>query len=169
MRAIVAEKLLLALLAKLANPRPDDSDILSRNDMSIVRVADLRRLTDVCRDMFTASGQSAFLVRQEIKAFIDAMYAILATHRLDPSTSLSEEECRVMAELLEQTAGAYWWCYNYQGFSGQVAELRIQHVLALLDLVQRYANQTLGAQPASNGVMHALPIPHPSRETERVF
>jgi len=182
MRASAAEKLLVILLAKLANPAPDDSgigrrrrevidasDALSSKDVSIVTIVELRRLIAVCQERFTTSGQSVFLVTQEVKAFIDAMHAILAAHRLDPSTSLSDEQCKVMTELLEQTAGAYRWCYKHRGFSGQVAELRTQHVLALLDLVQRYANQILAAQPGADGTMRTLAIPNPFRETERSF
>ena len=182
MRATVAEKLLLALLAKLANPWPDDSamsrqrpkmieasNALGHEDMSYVMVADLRRLIGVCQELFTASEHSVFLVTQEVKAFIDATYAILAAHRLDSSLSLSDEQRRVMTELLEQTAGAYRWSYYHQGFSGQVAELRSQYVLGLLDLLQEYANQIPGAQPGADGAMRALAIPNPFRETERSF
>jgi hypothetical protein len=182
MRVTAAEKQLVILLAKLANPAPghsgigkqrremiDASDALSSKDGSIVSVVELRRLIAVCQELFTTSGQSVFLVTQEVKAFIDAMHAILAAHRLDSTASLSDEQRKVMTELLEQTAGAYRWCYNHQGFSGHLAELRTQHVLALLDLVQRYANQILGAQPGSDGAMRALAIPNPYRETERSF
>jgi hypothetical protein len=172
MRATVAEKLLVALLAKLANPEPDASAIsrqcpkmidvgngLGRGDMSNVMVADLWRLIAVCQELFTASEHSVFLVTQEVKAFIDAMHAILAAHRLDLHTSASDEQRRVMTELLEQTAGAYRWSYYRHGFSGQVAELRSQYVLALLDLVQGYANQMLGRQQNTDGGMYAQALP----------
>ncbi len=172
MRVTVAGKLLIALLAKLANSGPDDhgthiqrperfdaSGVLSSKDMSIVTIADLRRSIGAYQELFAANGQSAFLVAQEVKAFIDAMHAILALHRLDLSITLSDEQHRVISELLEQTAGAYQWSYYHQGFSGQVAELHTQHLLALLDLVQRYANQIFGAPQRSVGAIHALAAP----------
>jgi len=168
MRASVAEKLLVVLLARLANPEPDDSptrlrpsrqidadDILRGEDGSIGMAVELRRLIAMCRDLFTTSGQSAFLVTQEVKAFIDAMHAILMAQRLDP-IALSDEECRVMTELLDQTVSAYRWTYDHQGLSGQVAELHTQHILALLDLVQRYTNFMLNAQQHSGGSIPAL-------------
>jgi hypothetical protein len=169
MRATVAEKLLVALLAKLANPEPggsamsrqrlktiDVSNALGREDMSNVMVADLWRLIAVCQELFAASEHSVFLVTQEVKAFIDAMHAILAAHRLDLHTSVSDEQRRVIIELLEQTAGAYRWSYYHHGFSGQIAELRSQYVLALLDLVQGYANQMLGPRQSSDAATCAL-------------
>jgi hypothetical protein len=168
MRASVAEKLLVVLLARLANSEPEDrttrtrppkqsdaGDILRGKETSIGMAVELRRLIGMCRDVFTASEQSAFLVTQEVKAFIDAMHAILAAHRLDPSV-LSDEERRVMTELLNQTVSAYRWSYYHHGLSGQVAELRTQHILALLDLVQRYANVVPNAQQRSGGAIPAL-------------
>jgi hypothetical protein len=171
-QATTAEKLLVVLLARLATseldhgatrtqPRKmiDAGDILRSKDPSIGTAVELRRSIGAYRELFAASGQSTFLVAQEVKAFIDAMHAILALHRLDMSITLSNEQRRVIIELLEQTAGAYQWSYHHHGFSGQVAELHTQHVLALLDLVQRYANQLFGAPQRSVGAIHALAAP----------
>jgi len=168
MQATAAEKLLVVLLARLANCELDDSathtsppklsedhDSLHSRDTSIGTATELRQLIGLCREAFVTSGQSVFLVTQELKAFFDAMQAILAPHRLDPCT-LSDEERRVETELLEQITGAYRWCYYHRGCSGQVAELHTQHVLVLLDLAQRYANVMFSARQRSAGAIHAL-------------
>jgi len=170
MRASLAEKRLVMLLTRLASPEPADGttrtlpsrqadagDIVWGKEASIGTAVELRRSIGTCRDLFTTSGQSAFLVAQEVKAFIDAMHAILAAQRLDP-IALSDEERRVVSELLGQTIDAYRWTSYHQGFSGQVAELRTPHILALLDLVQRYANVILSAQQRSGSGLPALVV-----------
>ena len=168
MRASVAEKLLVMLLTRLANPEPAGSttralppqqiavgDILRGEEAAIRTAVELQRLIGKCYGLFTTSEQSAFLVAQEVKAFIDAMHAILAAQRLDP-IAISAEERNVVIELLDQTADAYRWTSYHQGFSGQVAELRTQHILALLELIQRYTNVILSPQQHSGSGIPAL-------------
>ncbi|MBX0331005.1 hypothetical protein K2Z83_25450 [Oscillochloris sp. ZM17-4] len=166
--ASMAEKLLLLLLAKLANfvpeggiwmntQRPewnDANNALVGKGLSVVTLAYLRRYIVFCRELF-AAGPPDLEVARELRALFDGVAGVLEAHRSSLVGGFSDEERRGVLDALGAAGSAYRWGVYRHGLSGELRSLGRDRVVAALDLALAYVEQGLRANRRADGLYHS--------------
>ena len=168
----MAEKLLLLLLAKLANfvpeggiwmntQRPewnDANNALVGKGLSVVTLCYLRRYIDFCKVLFAAYDSSSLLMTVEVKRLLDAVYAALHRHQSALDATFDNAQRRAVMDELGQAASAYRWGFYRAGLSGEFTAFGREAALALLDIAQRYVEHALHANRRDDDLYHSYNI-----------
>ncbi len=178
----LAEKLLVLLLAKLANLVPeggiwmntqrpewnDANNALAGKGLSVVTLGYLRRYVAFFRQLLSDHAEAGFEVTQEVKAAFDAMGEVLRRHRGALQAPFPAEntewstdddgERRAVMDALGQAASDYRQGLYQHGFSGAFTSLDREQLLAFLELARQYIEHTLRASRREDGLYHAYNV-----------
>ncbi|NNJ12651.1 hypothetical protein EKD04_020205 [Chloroflexales bacterium ZM16-3] len=166
--ASLAEKLLLLLLAKLANfvpeggiwmntQRPewnDANNALVGKGLSVVTLAYLRRYVVFCRELF-AEGPQDLAMTRELCDLFEGVAAVLEAQRSGLDGQFSDEERRGVLDALGAAGSAYRWGVYRNGISGDLRVLGRGRVVAMLDLTLAYVEHGLRANRRDDGLYHS--------------
>jgi hypothetical protein len=168
----LAEKLLILLLAKLANfvpeggiwmntQRPewnDANNALAGKGLSVVTLCYLRRFVAFCQELMSGYEAASIAITQEVKTAFDATLEVLETHERALQASFDDCERRAVMDALGQAGSDYRWTYYRNGFSGAFADLDKGDLLAFLDLARQYIEHSLRANKRSDDLYHAYNV-----------
>ena len=179
----LAEKLLILLLAKLANfvpeggvwmntQRPewnDANNALVGKGLSVATLCYLRRTIVFCRELLAGFESADVTLTREVKHWFEATFRILEKHSTALRASFSDEQRRAVMDELGQVGSDYRWHYYRNGLSGEFSGLDRAALLAFLDLAQQYVEHTLRANQRPDGLYHAYNVLHlgNARHSER--
>jgi len=168
----LAEKLLILLLAKLANfvpeggiwmntQRPewnDANNALVGKGLSVVTLGYLRRFVVFFRQLISGTKLERLDVTPEVQAAFDAMYEVLESHKSALRTSFDDRQRRAVMDALGQAGSDYRENFYQNGFSAAFTELDQDDLLGFLELTQQYIEHTLKANKRTDGLYHAYNI-----------
>ena len=173
----LAEKLLILLLAKLANfvpeggiwmntQRPewnDANNALVGKGLSVVTLCYLRRYVVFCKELFARSPLPSVQVKVEIRAFYERVCETLNRYHCILPGAFTSEQRRSILDELGQAGSDYRWQIYPRGFSWGGSEsgrssLSKTEVVAFLDLVQTYIEHSLHANRRADHLYHAYNI-----------
>jgi hypothetical protein len=168
----LAEKLLILLLAKLANfvpeggiwmntQRPewnDANNALVGKGLSVVTLGYLRRTVAFLHELVSGYEAASFEITSEVKAAFDATLDVLQTHKGALRASFDDRQRRAVMDALGQAGSNYrWTCYR-NGFSGAFTDLHRDDLLAFLDLAQAYIEHSLRVNERVDHLYHAYNV-----------
>ena len=168
------EKLLILLLAKLANfvpeggiwmntQRPewnDANNALVGKGISVVTLGYLRRYIDFFISLLAKSNLSSVTVGSEVAAFMQSVFDTLKRFESGLSNSFTDEVRGSMMKELGQAGSDYRWGFYENGLSGNQSELTLQDLSVFLKLTQDYVEHSLRANQRADGLFHAYNILH---------
>ncbi len=168
----LAEKLLILLLAKLANfvpgggiwmntQRPewnDANNALSGKGLSVVTLCYLRRFVVLIQRLLSECGAAGLEVTREVKAELDAMHRVLRSHQGALRSSFDDRRRRAVMDGLGQAGDGYRQGFYRDGFSGDLAGLGRDELLGFLELVRQYIEHTLRENRRDDGLYHAYNV-----------
>ncbi|OZC04707.1 hypothetical protein BSZ36_11575 [Rubricoccus marinus] len=165
----LAEKLLVPLLAKLTNfipeggiwmntQRPewnDANNALVGYGVSMVTLFALRRYLDVLREILApASGESVEL-SAEVADLLNAVSDAFGRFADRADRDLTDAERKEVVDALGEAGSAYRQRLYADGLSGDVREVPLSNVRALLDRAQAFADHTIAVNRREDGLYHA--------------
>ena len=170
----LAEKLLTLLLAKLVNfvpeggiwmntQRPewnDANNALVGKGLSVVTLGYLRRYIDFCRKLLGQASIADLHISEEIAQLYTSVKTILESFQATLSSSFDDEQRRAIMDALGQAGSDYRWNIYNEGFSGALADLSKDDLLAFLGLTQRYIEESLLANQRPDKLYHSYNILH---------
>jgi hypothetical protein len=168
----LAEKLLILLLAKLANfvpeggiwmntQRPewnDANNALVGRGLSVVTLCYLRRFVAFCRDLVAASHVEAVALTRPVKTWFEGMRRVLEDRRDLLREGFDDVTRRTTLDALGQVSSDYRWGYYREGVSEDVEALDAEALLAFLDLAQAYIEHSLRANVRPDALFHAYNV-----------
>ena len=166
----LAEKLLILLLAKLANfipeggiwmntQRPewnDANNALVGKGISVVTTSYLRRYVVFLQEFLKNSEEIE--ITKEVKGFFDVVFSILEKHKANLTSSFNDSERRKVMDELGQAGSNYRWYYYEQGFLGEFTQIDKSTLLDFLGLVQKYIEHTLQANKRDDDLYHSYNV-----------
>ena len=166
-RVSLTEKLLVLLLAKLANFVPDGGIWMNTqrpewNDannalvgfgLSVVTLAQLRRYIEFAGDLLTADAE----LTEELADQLDAVGAALQDHRQHLEEGFTDATRREFLDDLGAAATEYRERV-YAGFSGQRVVVSASQIQSLLSSAQRYIEASLSANAREDSLYHSYNI-----------
>jgi hypothetical protein len=170
----LAEKLLTLLLAKLVNfvpeggiwmntQRPewnDANNALVGKGLSVVTMAYLRRYIVFCRDLFNQGLSASLQISVEVAGLFTNIKAILGQFQYNLAGSFNDEQRRAMMDALGQAGSDYRWNIYTRGFSGELALLSRDDLLAFLELTQHYIEHSLRTNQRNDRLYHTYNVLH---------
>ena len=170
----MAEKLLVLLLAKLANfvpeggiwmntQRPewnDANNALVGKGLSVVTLAYLRPYLVFCRDLFSSATSGSVPLSQEVRQFLSRVNQIMVDFQPVLKASFSDEQRREMLDALGTAGSDYRWGFYQNGFSGEQADVAVREITAFLDLAQAFVEHSLRANRRADDLYHSYNILH---------
>ena len=168
----MVEKLLVLLLAKLANfvpeggiwmntQRPewnDANNALVGKGLSVVTTAYLRRFVVFFHDLLENCEATQLELNREVKIFFKGVQAALEQHQQTLSSSFDDDERRSLMDALGEARSSYREKLYEQGFTEAITSLDTSNLSSFLDLAQRHLEHTLRANRRSDGLYHAYNI-----------
>ena len=168
----LAEKLLILLLAKLANfvpgggiwmntQRPewnDANNALAGKGLSVVTLCYLRRYVVLIHELLAECGPAGLEVTREVKAELDAMHAVLRRHRDALQSSFDDRRRRAVMDGLGQAGDGYRQGFYRDGLTGDLARLDREELLGFLELARQYIEHTLRENRRDDGLYHAYNV-----------
>ncbi|MBN2163381.1 MAG: hypothetical protein JXR25_10080 [Pontiellaceae bacterium] len=165
----LVEKLLVPLLAKLANfipeagiwmntQRPewnDANNALVGYGVSMVTLNYLRRYLDFCIRLFEACGTKAFTISIEVAEQFSAMSAALQEHEAWLRSGFGPKERRMLLDALGGAGSRYREVLYSNGFSGGKKQLAVADLLGFFKLGRSYMDQSIDASRREDGLYHA--------------
>jgi hypothetical protein len=172
--ATLAEKLLILLVAKLANLVPeggiwmntqrpewnDANNALVGKGLSVVTLGYLRRYIVFSATLFARSALNTVPITRELHTFYRTVSEILTQYQSILDGAFSDEQRRDVMDALGQSASDYRWSYYEHGLSGELIQVPTSEVVAFFDLAQRYVEHSLRANQRDDGLYHAYNILH---------
>jgi hypothetical protein len=169
LRVNLTEKLLVPLLAKLANfipgagiwmntQRPewnDANNALVGSGVSMVTLCYMRRYLDFCIKLFSGCGQENFAVSTEVEQQFREMFDALHVHLGQLESDFSTKQRRELLDALGGAADHYRETIYKKGFSGDKTGLPVADLVAFMDLAREYLDQTITANRRDDGLYHA--------------
>lgn len=174
LHATFAEKLLTLLLTKLVNfvpeggiwmntQRPewnDANNALVGKGLSVVTLCYLRRTVVFTRQLLEQSALRTVPISREVQELYLQISRILVQSKGALKNSFNDGQRRAVMNALGQAGSDYRGnCYS-RGFSGELTQLPIPDVVAFLDLMLQYVDQSLRANKRSDNLYHAYNILH---------
>jgi hypothetical protein len=168
----LVEKLLILLLAKLANfvpeggiwmntQRPewnDANNALVGKGLSVVTLGYLRRTVAFLHELVSGYEAVSFEITREVNASFGATFEVLEAHEDALQRSFDDRRRRAVMDALGQAGSDYRWHYYQTGFSGTLTNLDRDDLLIFLDLAQRYIEHSLRANERADGLYHAYNV-----------
>lgn len=170
----LAEKLLILILAKLANfvpeggiwmntQRPewnDANNALVGKGLSVVTLCYLSRTLGFYKDLIKHSGLESIQLSMEVENFYSRIFGTLERFRNLLRLSFSDEQRRGMLDALGQAGSDYRWNHYTHGFSGNTTQVPVWDIVAFLSLAQEYVDHALRANRRSDSLYHSYNILH---------
>jgi hypothetical protein len=168
----LAEKLLILLLAKLANfvpgggiwmntQRPewnDANNALSGKGLSVVTLCYLRRFVVFFQQLLSEYGAASLEVTQEVKAWFDATYEVLQRHMSTLQAYSNDRQRRAVMDALGQAGSDYRQDFYQHGFSEAFTSLDREELLGFMELAQQHIEHTLRENRRRDGLYHAYNV-----------
>jgi hypothetical protein len=168
----LAEKLLILLLAKLANfvpgggiwmntQRPewnDANNALSGKGLSVVTLCYLRRFVVFFQQLMSDYGAASFEVTQEVKRALDATHEVLQAHRSALQGSFDDRQRRAVMDALGSAGSDYRQDFYQNGLSGAFTNLERGELLGFMELARQYIEHTLRENRRDDGLYHAYNV-----------
>ena len=165
----LAEKLLVLLLAKLANLVPeggiwmntqrpewnDANNALVGKGLSVVTVAYLRRFVLFWQRLLEETETAGFSVNSTVADLLSKVHEILLVHRHHLASGFSDRARRAIMDDLGMAATAYRTAVYERGLPPVQVELSRQGLQDFLALAQTYIEQTLHANRRADGLYHS--------------
>ncbi len=166
------EKLLVFLLAKLANLVPeggiwmntqrpewnDANNALVGKGLSVVTLGYLRRYVVFWQSLLEGVEEPNLEVSREVKILFDTILPVLSQFSTKLSASFSDEERRTVIDLLGQAGSDYRWKIYQQGFCGEFESISVSTLKSFLILTCNYIEHSLRANQREDGLYHAYNI-----------
>jgi len=170
----LTEKLLILLLAKLANfvpeggiwmntQRPewnDANNALVGKGISVVTLGYIRRYIVFFRTLLAKADLQTATLSVEVAKFQREVFDVLKRFESGLSGSFDDEARAAMMSALGQAGSDYRWTFYENGLSGQQSELNLQDLDAFLKLAQDYVEHSLRANQRADGLFHSYNILH---------
>ncbi len=168
-RVNLTEKLLVPLLAKLANfipeagiwmntQRPewnDANNALVGYGVSMVTLYHIRRYLGFCIKLFSGCGQDAFALSCEVEYQFHEMFDALRSHLDELQNGFDNRQRRALLDALGTAGSHYRETLYANGFSGDKSSLTVSDLVAFLELALLYMDQTIDANRREDGLYHA--------------
>jgi hypothetical protein len=168
---MLAEKLLVLLLAKLTNLVPeggiwmntqrpewnDANNALVGKGLSVVTVAYLRRFIAFWQEQLAAES-GPLLVNTAVAALLAEVGATFGAYQEQLASGFSDRTRRAMMDELGQAATAYRETVYQSGIPDTTAELPPAALDAFLTLAQAFIEQTLSANLRPDGLTHSYNV-----------
>jgi hypothetical protein len=168
-RVNLTEKLLVPLLAKLANfipeagiwmntQRPewnDANNALVGYGVSMVTLCYMRRYLDFCIRLFSKCTAPDFDVSGEVAEQFREIFDALNAHLEQLETGFDHQQRRALLNALGTAGENYRETVYDNGFSGDKVALPMADIHAFLKLALEYMDQTIAANRREDGLYHA--------------
>jgi hypothetical protein len=165
----LAEKLLVLVLAKLANfipeagiwlntQRPewnDANNALVGYGVSMVTLCYLRRMLKFCLELFTKVGFKNIEISAEVKDLLDALSQILQTHKGLLKGKISDADRKRILDLLGRAASNYRTSIYKNGFSLGKAEAALSQIKLFFSMALEYCDHCLRANKRGDNLYHS--------------
>ncbi|MBP5260452.1 MAG: hypothetical protein J6Z12_07490 [Paludibacteraceae bacterium] len=166
--ATFTEKLLVTLLAKMANLVPeggiwmntlrpewnDANNALVGFGASMVTLYYMRRFMAFAKTLYGESEQQEFTVSEEMAGWFNAMKKGLEASKPVVEKGFDDVSRRVVIDALGQAAEAYR-NQVYKGFSEKKSVVKRSDLLAFFDLALLYLDESMRANKRTDGMYHA--------------
>lgn len=170
----MTEKLLVLLLAKLANLVPeggiwmntqrpewnDANNALVGKGLSVVTVAYLRRFAVFWKAQLERAEPGAFAVNTAVADLFAAIQNVFVHHQEHLVTGFDDRQRRDMMAELGEAITAYRGRVYEAGVPATRLDLTSSQISDFLTLVQRYLEQTLRANLRPDGLTHSYNVLH---------
>ncbi|MEP4532550.1 MAG: hypothetical protein ABJ004_05650 [Cyclobacteriaceae bacterium] len=167
-RANLAEKLLVTLLAKLSNfvpeggiwlntQRPewnDANNALVGNGVSMVTLYYMRRYVSFCIDLFSGSDHKSYKINSPVSELMQGIGVVFSSHKTLLNAAISNADRRKIVDALGKL-GEQYRNTAYRGFNGQLAEIDEDELLQFFELALTYIDHTIKANKREDGLYHA--------------
>lgn len=178
----LTEKLLILLLAKLANfvpeggiwmntQRPewnDANNALVGKGLSVVTLCYLRRFIAFCLDLFRRNAPENIQVSKEVWQFYQQVSATLHQYRSILQGSFTDEQRRIMMNDLGQAGSDYRWNFYNHGLSGEWSSLSTAEIIQFFGMAQQYIEHSLHANKRSDHLYHAYNVLHLGQDSATI-
>ena len=168
----LAEKLLILLLAKLANfvpeggiwmntQRPewnDANNALAGRGLSVVTMCYLRRFVVFIKELLSGFDKTNVDVTRETKQMFDDVWGVMREHTERLNTCFDDRQRREVMDALGRAGSDYREGIYQKGFAGTFTHLDREDLLDFLAIAQQYIEHTLKANRREDGLYHAYNI-----------
>jgi hypothetical protein len=165
----LAEKLLVALLAKLSNFVPDAgiwlntqrpewndaNNALVGNGVSMVTLCYIRRFLAFCLEILQPLEGADIELSEEVAAHLEATGRILRRHRALLGTGLDERQRRRVLDELGRAGGRYRRAVYARGLSGRTARVGGAAIRGFLETALAFVDGSIRSNRRSDGLYHA--------------
>jgi hypothetical protein len=162
----LTEKLLIPLLAKLANfipgagiwlntQRPewnDANNALVGNGVSMVTLYQLRRHLEFCKGLFASIGSAQVNLSRETEIWLSATTGIL--NRRGPG-QIDDAKRREALDGLGRAAEQFRWKIYSEGFSGNKVSISANQLLKFIGLAVAWTDRSIRANRRPDGLFHS--------------
>ena len=166
--ANLAEKLLIALLAKLSNfvpesgiwlntQRPewnDANNAIVGSGTSMVTLYYLRRYLNFIRDLFISSGVADAVVSVEMADFFEMTMDALQRN-LPTAGTFTDAARRSITDDLGQAGSSYREQLYARGFSGERRSISVHALTELFDIALQHVDHSIRVNRRADGLYHA--------------
>ncbi|MEO9474765.1 MAG: hypothetical protein ABJG41_04510 [Cyclobacteriaceae bacterium] len=180
-RATLAEKLLVTLLAKLSNfvpeagiwlntQRPewnDANNALVGNGVSMVTLCYMRRYVSFCIELFSESGLKSYKVNAPVSELMHGIGGVFSSHKTLLDAAISDADRRTIVDALGEL-GERYRNTAYRGFDEKKAEITDDELIQFLELALSYIDHTIKANKRDDGLYHAYNLIEFSDDAARI-
>ena len=170
----MTEKLLVLLLAKLANLVPeggiwmntqrpewnDANNALAGKGLSVVTAAYLRRFIAFWQAQLASAETASFVVNSAVTRLFDEIQTIFYAYQDHLVSGFSDRARRAIMDELGLVITAYRTDMYNNGLPTTQAELASQKIIDFLALAQQYVEHTLRANQRPDGLTHSYNVLH---------
>ncbi|MEZ4541503.1 MAG: hypothetical protein R3C43_16145 [Chloroflexota bacterium] len=172
--ATMAEKLLVLLLAKLANLVPaggiwmntqrpewnDANNALVGKGLSVVTVAYLRRFVVFWKAQLERAESDSFVVNTALTDLFEAVRTVFDRHQAHLKTGFNDQERHAVMDELGLAITAYRTLAYREGLPAARLELSSRQIVDFLSLAQNYIEHTLRANLRPDGLTNSYNVLH---------
>jgi len=165
----LAEKLIVALLAKLSNfilgagiwmntQRPewnDANNALVGNGVSMVTLYYIRRYLTFCFNLFSKMDIGAIALSEEVVEMFEAIYKTFDIHKDILKNTITDENRKTILDSLGIAGENYRNKIYNSGFSNIKKEIKLIDLIDFLSLVRKYVDQTISINKRDDNLYHA--------------
>jgi len=138
----------------------DANNALVGKGLSVVTLAYLRRTVAFCKELLQQSEVDSVEVSAEIQKLFSQIFETLNIFKDTLTGSFTDEARRSMMDALGLAGENYRWNYYSNGFSGDIAQVKVSELVVFLDLTQQFVEHSLRANKRSDNLYHAYNILH---------
>jgi len=168
-RATLAEKLLVSLLAKLSNfipeagiwlntQRPewnDANNALVGNGSSMVTLYYMRRFITFCLYLFNKTEEESFHIHKSVVQLLANVFQCFDKNKQYLDTGFSDENRKTIMDILGRSGETYRMQVKKTDFEEDLSVINKSYLLGFFELVLKYIDQTIKANRRVDGLYHA--------------